>query len=65
MKKYIGTKIVYAEQHDKEGVHGYKVMYKDGYISWSPAHAFEEAYRLFEEMDFDVDDKFYDDYDQD
>lgn len=25
---------------------GYKVMYPDGYISWSPASAFESAYRL-------------------
>lgn len=25
---------------------GYKVMYPDGYISWSPANAFEQAYRL-------------------
>lgn len=25
---------------------GYKIMYPDGYISWSPANAFEQAYRL-------------------
>lgn len=24
---------------------GYKVMYEDGYLSWSPADVFERAYR--------------------
>lgn len=24
---------------------GYKVVYEDGYVSWSPAGAFEHAYR--------------------
>jgi len=52
MKKYIGTKIVVAEPQDKDGKPGYKVMYKDGYVSWSPKAAFDEAYKLLEEMDF-------------
>jgi hypothetical protein len=26
-------------------VHGYKVRYEDGYISWSPKETFERAYR--------------------
>ena len=45
MKKYIGTKIIEAEP--REGAdrrEGYKVIYKDGYSSWSPKEAFEEAY---------------------
>lgn len=25
---------------------GYKVMYPDGYMSWSPKHVFEQAYRI-------------------
>lgn len=54
MKKYIGTKIVWAESQVNDDQPGYKVMYKDGYISWSPKKAFDEAYKLFEEMDFEI-----------
>ena len=25
---------------------GYKVIYPDGYVSWSPKHVFEQCYRL-------------------
>ena len=52
MKTYIGTKIIQAEPQAKNygpteghGAAGYKVVYPDGYTSWSPAAAFEEAYR--------------------
>jgi len=31
---------------------GYKVVYPDGYVSWSPKAAFEEAYRLTDGMTF-------------
>lgn len=45
MKKYIGTKTVEAEPREgTDGREGYKVVYKDGYASWSPKDAFEEAY---------------------
>lgn len=44
MKKYIGTKIVSAEPSERDGKPGYTVQYKDGYTSWSPADAFDEAY---------------------
>jgi len=44
MKKYIGTKIISAEPCAKDGRDGYTVVYKDGYTSWSPKEAFEEAY---------------------
>lgn len=55
-KKYIGTKIVTAfEQPDPRPVpagatpeKGYGVIYEDGYQSWSPARAFEPAYRAIE-----------------
>lgn len=30
---------------------GYKVVYKDGYESWSPKSVFEEAYREFQVME--------------
>lgn len=36
---------------DAEG-NGYLVKYKDGYTSWSPAKAFEEAYREDVSMSF-------------
>lgn len=59
MQSYIGCKIIKAEamsqnvflkQMKREKVKnpqdGYRVEYPDGYISWSPTAAFEEAYRL-------------------
>jgi len=35
MKNYIGVKIVKAEPQEKDGNLGYKVVYPDGYASWS------------------------------
>ena len=45
MKMYIGSKIIQAEPEEKNGQPGYKVLYPDGYVSWSPKAVFEEAYR--------------------
>lgn len=61
MKKYVGTKEVSATPawqidgtvYPKDGVvprsmnrkDGYKVVYEDGYESWSPKSVFEEAYK--------------------
>lgn len=60
MKKYIGTKTVYAQPMtadeakekgykvgDNTG-NGYEVEYKDGYKSWCPCKAFEAAYLIAE-----------------
>lgn len=33
----------YMDRHHPE-IDGYFVLYKDGYMSWSPAEAFEEGY---------------------
>jgi len=52
MKKYIGVKIVQAEPAIKDGKDGYKVVYKDGYESWCPKDAFEEANREMSAMPF-------------
>lgn len=59
MKTYIGTKIIQAEPRNKDygpseqqGEPGYTVVYPDGYTSWSPAAAFEEAYRETSGMPF-------------
>ena len=53
MQKYIGTKIIQAEPLTKNyDQPGYKVVYPDGYTSWSPAAAFEEAYRPCDAMTF-------------
>jgi len=59
MKRYIGTKIIDAEPREKnygpqeqQGQPGYTVVYPDGYTSWSPAAAFEEAYRECDAMTF-------------
>lgn len=54
MKTYIGTKIIQAMPAPKptgEG-DGYQVVYSDGYTSWSPKEAFEEAYRETSGMNF-------------
>lgn len=44
MKHYIGVKHIKAEPQEKDGKAGYKVVYDDGYESWSPKEAFEKAY---------------------
>lgn len=42
---YIGIKQIQAKPGVyKDGVLGYEVTYPDGYISWSPTKAFENAY---------------------
>lgn len=46
--RYIGTKEVVAWPAEKDGAEGYGVKYADGYISWSPKAAFDEAYRTSE-----------------
>jgi hypothetical protein len=45
MQAYIGSKIITAEPQEKDGQPGYKVVYPDNYVSWSPKAVFEEAYR--------------------
>lgn len=45
LKAYIGSKIIMAAPMTKDGQEGYKVVYPDGYVSWSPKAVFEEAYR--------------------
>ena len=60
MQKFIGTKIIHAEEgkapkrsgDHPEGTDGYRVRYPDGYESWSPASAFEESYRPINGMSF-------------
>ena len=58
MKKYLGVKLIEAEPMNKYEYHmnikkedcfednedGYKVVYPDGYVSWSPKDVFEKAY---------------------
>lgn len=52
MKNYIGVKVVKAEPQEKDGKAGYKVVYPDGYVSWSPNDVFEKAYRELDCIDF-------------
>ena len=45
----------YAVPEDRTGQtleDGYKVVYPDGYVSWSPKEVFEEAYRPTDGMSF-------------
>lgn len=53
MQTYIGTKTVkaepelgYANEPNIPGRDGYKVVYADGYTSWSPKDVFEAAYKV-------------------
>ena len=61
MQAYIGTKMIEAtpqlrtskmEGADDMYVEGYAVRYPDGYESWSPKEAFEDAYRKNGAFDF-------------
>jgi hypothetical protein len=57
MQRYIGTKTIHAEPlglvgDDDRVTPGYKVVYDDGYESWSPADVFEAAYRPCSAMTF-------------
>ena len=52
MERYIGTKIIHAEPATGPSGDGYNVTYADGYTSWSPKAAFEEAYRPADGLTF-------------
>ena len=68
MKQYIGTKVIQAEPayrvdgkvfvkanivpYGYKIEDGYKVVYPDGYESWSPKDVFEAAYRATDGMNF-------------
>lgn len=51
-KHYYGTKQVTAWPEARDGRDGYAVRYEDGYTSWSPADAFEAAYKPNGSLDF-------------
>lgn len=58
----------YARLNDKEkeseieNVYGYHVKYEDGYESWSPASAFESAYRPIDSLNISAIDMLSIDY---
>lgn len=59
MEKYIGVKLISAEPQVNpktevgyNGQLGYKVVYEDGYTSWSPKDVFEKAYRKIDGLTF-------------
>ena len=52
MKTYIGTKVIQATPGLKDGKEGYKVVYEDGYTSWSPKEVFEAAYKESGKLSF-------------
>jgi len=68
MKAYIGAKIIKAapmdrltflDEQDQPTMHcvnkpGYKVIYPDGYVSWSPKEVFETAYREITRGEYDL-----------
>jgi len=67
MNKYLGVKLVNASSckensfreekgllPEAENRDGYKVVYEDGYTSWSPKDVFEKAYKKFDETKFGI-----------
>jgi hypothetical protein len=62
MKSYVGVKTVMAEPGKakkdygthKAGEDGYRVIYPDGYESWSPKDVFEKAYRESKGLSFGI-----------
>ena len=63
MEKYLGVKVINAEPMTAKdfsnltgklqpGEDGYKVVYEDGYTSWSPKDVFEKAYRKLDGLTF-------------
>lgn len=66
MEKYLGVKLISAEpmtlaEYNSKfnrivpatnGEEGYKVIYEDGYTSWSPKEVFEKAYRHVNNLTF-------------
>jgi hypothetical protein len=68
MKKYLGIKVVSAKpmtrdeagkaglirgySENDENCYGYKVVYEDGYESWSPKTTFEKAYKEIDSLTF-------------
>jgi hypothetical protein len=66
MEKYLGVKMVEGENMSEfdfirlKGMTpsnecvdqpGFKVVYEDGYVSWSPKEVFEKAYRKVKKLD--------------
>lgn len=45
MKCYIGCKVIQAVRSDRAEVEGYAVLYPDGYTTWAPLEAFDNAHR--------------------
>jgi hypothetical protein len=43
--EFRGAKKPYHNDQEGGVRHGYKVVYEDGYVSWSPKETFERAYR--------------------
>lgn len=50
-KAYVGTKLILAFRETQDGAEGYRVIYPDGYESWSPKASFEGAYREITEAE--------------
>ena len=50
--KYSGRNSILTDKGESESDAGYFVVYNDGYQSWSPAEAFDVAYRKFDQLSF-------------
>ena len=67
MEKYLGVKLIDAESEPKfyseweedldKAQDGYKVVYEDGYESWSPKDVFEKAYLKFDQGNIEINGK--------
>lgn len=50
--KLSGRNSILIDKGESESDAGYHVRYADGYESWSPSQAFEDAYQSFDKMTF-------------
>lgn len=50
--KLSGRNSICTDKGESESDAGYHVRYADGYESWSPSQAFEDAYQSFDKMTF-------------
>ena len=76
MEKYLGVKLINAEpcyglnnkcvdpmsEHCGQEKEGYKVVYEDGYTSWSPKDVFEKSYRNIKHFDYSLEEKCSEEY---
>jgi len=52
VKEQKGVEELEKVRADRDNMLGYKVVYEDGYVSWSPKAVFKKAYRRIDNLTF-------------